>query len=87
MFGLLEVEVVVEVVEVPEVAELIRCVLVHTLEAVEHERYFLEIRDMQKVSVLGATLYVGGYGWYVLFAGGAGGDALCDPLFAGDCRG
>ncbi len=62
--------------EVLEVPEAIRCVLLCMLEV-------LDVPEVMRC----VLLYAGGRGTRNLFAGGAGGDVLCSTLFAGDVEG
>jgi len=70
------------------VPEVIRCVLLCMLEAVEGKLCFLEV--LEGVGGAGgdavcAALYARGCRGYVLFAGGATGDAPCAALYAEGC--
>ena len=65
------------------VLEAIRRVLLFMLDAVEGELRLLEVLE----NALCATLYAGASGRWARFAGGvggAGGDAPCATLYAGD---
>jgi len=70
------------------VLEVIRCVLLCILEAVEGLALFAGGVGDTGGDALRASLYARGYGGYVLFAGdvgGAGADAPCTTLYARGC--
>jgi len=65
--------------------EVIRCVLLCVLEAVEGRLCLLEVvggAGGTAGDALCATLYTRGCGGWTLFTGGAGGDAPCAALYA-----
>jgi len=86
-------------VEVLEVVEVMRCVLLCILEAVDGAVCLLDALEVPEVMRLCvtlraggtggdapcATLYAGGCGGRALFARDTGGDTLCAALYAGGC--
>jgi len=75
--------VFVEMLEVLEMLEVMRCVLLCVLEVAEGVLCLLEAPEVAETMRLCATLCAGGCGR----AGDAEGDALCAALYTGGCGG
>ena len=73
--------------EVPEVPEAMRCVLICMLEAVEGELYLLEAMDVMRCALLCILEAVEGTLCFAGGDGGARGDAMYATLYAGGCGG